>query len=265
MKGRKTRGVGGQRARRRGLNQPAGLRGAGMRRRGHAQHQNGDAGGLRNQGQAPAGGEVERARRPPGRDDDAAQRGAARGLGPGPQRGRSIARAHEQKLVRLHAKFAEARRIKRSGLGVEKILPHPAYKTPRRGPAGQPHDKTGHAGAIADAWRVNLVHGGAQKPAIQMSVQSRNAKREGFRGRGLSPNSRVHGSARQALKGKGYGHHASTIVHDMFSYKSPKCGRSQAGRERRAWNLSSRRRRGRSDFRSPENANRLKVAPFRMF
>ena len=115
------------RPRRQGAHLPARAGGAGLRLRRHPQQQGQDAGGLRRQRQAAAGGQVELARRAPGLDQGRSERGATRRFRACPQRPLAVPDPDQQDLRGIEPEFGQARRVQPPGLGIEEILPDPEH------------------------------------------------------------------------------------------------------------------------------------------
>lgn len=161
------------RPRRQGAHLPARAGGAGLRLSRYPQQQGQDAGGLRRQGEAPAGGQVELARLAPGFDQCGPQRGAARRFRAGPQRPLAVPDPDQQDLRRIEPELGQARRVQAAGLGIEDILPDPEHRPRPGGAQGQGRGEARRSGTIGPGGRIDLMQGGAGDAAPQRLVQRR--------------------------------------------------------------------------------------------
>lgn len=216
LKSRKSRCSRQLRARRRSGDLPAGLRGA---RRGchpHAQQENGNARGLCDEFQTPAGGQVEFLGSAPGRNHDGPERRAARRLGSGPQDARAIADPHEQKPLGPKPQFRQTGRIQSSRLTIGKFLPDPAQGTPFARPTGENSRKSRRIDVILEAPRIDLMDCSPLQPAPEMIVES--GKPQGnWCIRPLSALERAPAECFCQIAGKeGSSHHTVTYVHFTF-------------------------------------------------
>jgi hypothetical protein len=91
----------------RGFHHPSGFGSRRRRLRRHAQHQTGDAGGLRGQGQLAAGDQIQLTRLAPDFQHHRANRIAGQRVGRGTQGIVDIGRAHRDQPARIEAEFGQ--------------------------------------------------------------------------------------------------------------------------------------------------------------
>ena len=96
-----------------------------------AQHQRGDAGGLRGQREFAAGDEIELARIAKDFQHDGAERIAGERICRRAQGGLDIGGAHGDQTARIEAKLDQAAHRQRAGFHFGKILPHPDQRLSR--------------------------------------------------------------------------------------------------------------------------------------
>ena len=127
---------------------PARLCGRGNRSCRDPQHQRGNAGGLRGEGQFAAGDEVELARFAPDLEHNSAERVAGQRVGRGAQSTVDIGGAHRDQETRIEAELGEPAHRQRAVFAIGKILPHPDQRLARRHASGEPRDEAGRSARL---------------------------------------------------------------------------------------------------------------------
>lgn len=188
---------------RQGAHLPARAGGTGLRPRRHPQQQGQDAGGLRRQGEAPAGGQVELARLAPGLDQRSPQRGAARRFRAGPQRPLAVPDPDQQDLRRIEPELGQPRRMQAAGLGIENILPDPEHRPRAGGAQSQRCGEARRGRTIGPGRRIDLMQGGARDSASQRLVQRRRPEGDALHRRELARQPRQSEALSQGCQGAG--------------------------------------------------------------
>lgn len=160
-----------------GVHPPAGLCAAGRGPGACTQNESGDAGGLRRQREATAGGEVQRRWLAPEFHHHRAERGAAQGIRTRTQDAESIARPHEDHPRDRQSEFGQARRMQPATFGIEKVLADP-QKRPVSPDLMRQTERKPHRRAVIGAGAGEyLMHRAAHQAAAQNFIDNDDSQR----------------------------------------------------------------------------------------
>lgn len=244
--GRGPGGVGGERPGGAGGNAPTGLGRALLGLRLQAQQEDGGAGLGGGERQAARGGEVEHLRRPPGLDDDGAERGTARRFQPRLEDAEGIFRLDKDEVGRIEAEAGKTGAVEASRLHIDEGLANPDDGLVRavffgRGVVehapGEGGGKAGRSAGVEGAGGKDLMQRAAAEPAFQEPVEIGRAE-PGFpfsAGRGDRV---VHGVSRESRQLRAqpveFRRHGLLVVLNVpiLFYESTAAERSQCGRFR---------------------------------
>ncbi len=163
------------------LHDPSGLRCRGRWLRRNAQHQTGDAGGLRCQCQLAAGDEIELPRFAPDFQHHGPHRIAGERVGRRPQCIIHVGRAHTHQPSRIEAEFGQPAHRQRAGFDFGKILAHPHQRALCRQPSREARDETGRRAALSSLGK-HFMHRADGEPAAQHRIGAGMAERHPVEG-----------------------------------------------------------------------------------
>jgi hypothetical protein len=163
------------------LYDPPAFRGRGRWFRRDAQHQTGDAGGLRCQCQLAAGDEIELPRLAPDFQHHGADRIAGKRVGRRPQGSVHVDRAHAHQSSRIETEFSQPTHRERTGFDFGKILAYPHQRAPGRQPSRKARDETGRGPALPSLGK-HFMHRADGETAAQHRIGAGMTERHSIEG-----------------------------------------------------------------------------------
>lgn len=144
----------------------------------NAQQKKRDAGGLRRPRQTQGRREIKRARGAGNFDQGGAQTLAPRRVDGRTQDGLGVASAHQRQGRGIGAEFRQPQTAQTPGLALQKILPRPKQRPPRRGAQCESQTETNCRWPICVARRLHFMQAGALQPAAEKNIHVRRAQGE---------------------------------------------------------------------------------------
>lgn len=144
----------------------------------NAQQKKRDAGGLRRPRQTQGRGEIKRARGAGNFDQGGAQTLAPRGVDGRTQDGLGVASAHQRQGGGIGAEFRQPQTAQAPGLALQKILPRPKQRPPRRRAQSQSQTETNRRRPIGVARRLHFMQARALQSAAEKNIHVRRAQGE---------------------------------------------------------------------------------------